>query len=190
MYLRVAPMILCFIVVFAVSSADADIYKYVDADGVIHFTDCPTTNRFRMYRPDAVDSLQSVSRWVRHYASIYRLEAALVHAVIKAESNYDPQAVSSKGACGIMQIEPKTARHLGVTDPFNPREAIRGGSSYLRQLLDRFQGNLDLALAAYNAGPTAVTHYGGVPPYPETRNYIKKVKRFMRDFKSGKDVIL
>ena len=190
MYLRVVSIIICLITAIAVSPVCADIYKYVDANGVMHFTDRPTTNVFKLYRAGIDDPMSAISRLVRHFAKVYKVDESLVRAVIKAESNYDSRAVSKAGAQGLMQIVPKTARYLGVSDPFNPRQAIRGGTYYLRKLLDRFSNNLDLALAAYNAGPTTVSRYGGIPPYPETQNYVKKVKRFMRDYRTGKDAIL
>lgn len=109
------------------------------------------------------------------FASQYRLHPHLLKSVAKVESNLNPQAISKAGARGIMQLMPKTAESLGVGDAFNPVENIEGGAKYLRQLLDRFDNNIPLALAAYNAGPGAVNKYGGIPPYKETQNYVKKV---------------
>lgn len=103
------------------------------------------------------------------------LEPRLVVAVIHAESNFDPLALSEKGAQGLMQLMPATAEELAVEDPFDPEENLRGGIDYLRRMLDRYEGDLELALAAYNAGPEAVKRHGGVPPYPETQAYIRKV---------------
>lgn len=109
----------------------------------------------------------------------------LVKAVIKAESKFDSRAVSPKGAMGLMQMMPVTADHMGVSDPFNPKENIEGGVRYLKRLLKIFDNDLELALAAYNAGPTTVKRYGGVPPYRETRAYLKKVLRFYSEYKNN-----
>jgi len=107
-------------------------------------------------------------------ARTYNLDPKLLHAIAKVESNYNPRAVSPKGALGVMQLIPSTARLVGVSDPFDPRENIHGGARYLRYLLDKF-GDLTLALAAYNAGPKAVEAYGGIPPYEETQRYVRSV---------------
>jgi soluble lytic murein transglycosylase-like protein len=114
---------------------------------------------------------------VERIAAQYSLKPDLLHSVIKVESNYNPYAVSSKGAQGLMQLIPATARRFGVDNVFNPVENIQGGARYLRYLLDLYNWNLPLALAAYNAGEAAVAKYGGVPPYPETQNYLVLVKK-------------
>jgi len=115
--------------------------------------------------------------FVVRIAEEHSLPPQLIHSVIKVESNYNPYAVSSKGALGIMQLIPETARRFGVKNVFNPEENIRGGAKYLRYLLDLFDGSYPLALAAYNAGEAAVAKYGGIPPYPETQNYVVRVRR-------------
>jgi soluble lytic murein transglycosylase-like protein len=109
----------------------------------------------------------------------------LIHSVIKVESNYDPFAVSPKGAQGLMQLIPATARRFGVSNSFNPAENIQGGSKYLKYLLDLYSGNYALALAAYNAGEAAVARYGSVPPFPETQNYLILVARQLQEAKKA-----
>ncbi len=112
---------------------------------------------------------------IKEAAELYDLSPALIKAVIRTESSFDPSVVSPLGAQGLMQLMPALAREMGVTDAFDPRENIMGGSKYLRQLLDATRGSIPLALASYNAGPGNVARYKGIPPFKETRNYIKKV---------------
>ena len=177
--------------------ADAGVYRYVDENGVVHLSNVPTDKRFRRYRPTAVAGsippsplsrpLRSGSGPARYDDLIARaavlngVSPALIKAVVRAESNFQPDAVSRKGAQGLMQLMPKTARSLGVRDPLRPSENVYAGSRYLRRMIDRF-GDLRYALAAYNAGPTAVDRFGGVPPYPETRQYVDRVLRFYRRY--------
>jgi soluble lytic murein transglycosylase-like protein len=120
---------------------------------------------------DAYDGIVSVM------ARQYGVPAKLIHSIIKVESDYDPRAVSKKGAMGLMQLMPPTARQYGVRDVFDPRENIKGGVRYLKDLMELYEANTDLVLAAYNAGQSAVAKYGGIPPYRETIDYIDKVKR-------------
>jgi soluble lytic murein transglycosylase len=153
---------------------------------VVHFTNTPTGNKFRFYlketsKPDVGSG--TLSDQIARSAKAFDLDEALIKAVIKVESNYDPKAVSPKGAQGIMQLIPSTAREMQVSDPFNAGDNIRGGSRYLRQMLDQFGGNLELALAAYNAGPGNVRRYGGVPPFAETQNYIQQVKKYLQFYR-------
>ena len=171
------------------AGAIADIYKYVDSRGVIHFTNTPTDNDFRLYQKEDGGKM-TVQDVVRRYANFYKLDQALVNAVIKVESDFNPNAVSRKGALGMMQLMPQTALMLKVRDPLDPEENIRGGSRYLRMMLDQFKGDFDLALAAYNAGPTAVRSHGGIPPYSETIRYVDKVKHYLDVYRQGKDTVL
>jgi len=132
--------------------------------------------------PRVVDSatpapLSGLDAAVERIAAEHDVSARLVHSVIQVESNYDAGAISPKGALGLMQLIPATARRFGVSDAFDPLENIQGGVKYLRYLLDLYGGDYPLALAAYNAGEGAVTRYGGVPPYAETRNYLQRVAR-------------
>lgn len=179
--------------VFGISRAMADIYRYIDADGVVHFTNTPTHGRWNFYRKEqgpSASSVHSYSEIIQRHSNVYRLEEALIKAVIKVESDYDPATISSKGAQGLMQLIPETARDLRVVNAFDPNENIRGGSQYLRQMLDRFNGDLELALAAYNAGPGTVQRYGGIPPYNETQNYIKRVKHYLDYYRKAGDTLL
>lgn len=166
-------------------SAEATIYRYVDAEGRIHFTNVPTTTDYHFYREEG--HLHQLSTLINHYAKQFRLETALIKAVIKVESNFKPDVVSVKGAQGLMQLMPQTAREMGVSDPFDPTQGVFGGSFYLRKMLDSFDSNLEHALAAYNAGPSAVRKYGGIPPYKETLNYVKQVKHYLDYYRQNED---
>ncbi len=139
-------------------------------------------------RPAAVDwrvRAGRYARWIEAAARRYRLDPALVAAVALVESSFEAEARSPRGALGIMQLMPGTARELALRDPLDPRENIEGGARWLRRLLDRFGGDLELALAAYNAGEGAVLEHGGVPPFPETRSYLEKVRSALLRFRGS-----
>ncbi len=183
------------LLVSGIPTAQAAVYRYVDDRGVVHFTDSPEDARYEWVptRPaDFVDRQQvrhgtkvpaedSYDPLILRSARNHRVEPALVKAVIAAESNFEPRAVSRVGAQGLMQLMPATARKLGVRDPFHPGENVDGGTRYLRDMLDRY-GDLKRALAAYNAGPKAVDRYRGVPPYPETLDYVSRVLNYYRGY--------
>ena len=128
-------------------------------------------------RHEAQDEPRAI---IKEAADRYGVAEELIAAVIEAESQFNPRAVSRRGAQGLMQLMPATAASLGVTDPFSPRENIHGGVRHLRSLMDRFDNNIPLALAAYNAGHVAVIHHGGIPPYPQTRAYVSKILRQLK----------
>jgi len=181
-------------------AATADIYGYVDEQGVAHLSNTPLDSRYYLfkretrtaaqeeYRADETDpsspralrvNLAERQRYAGLISTVARelsVEPALLHALITVESGYDSRALSPRGAMGLMQLMPDTARRYKVADVWDPRENLRGGARYLRDLLEMFGNDLSLALAAYNAGEAAVLQYGGkIPPYPETRSYVPRV---------------
>lgn len=193
---RIVSVLACgLLFLFLPVTGHGDIYRYVDANGVVHFTNTPTAGNYTFHRKETGNSSAAstgsaqVAEVIRRYASHFSLEEALIRAVIKAESDYNPRALSHKGAIGMMQLIPETARLMQVADPYSIEENIRGGSRYLRLMLDEF-GSIDLALAAYNAGPGAVRRHGGIPPYQETRTYVERVKKFLNQYRQGQDTLL
>jgi soluble lytic murein transglycosylase-like protein len=177
--------VICSFVVQAlvgfVPPAQAQIYSWRDANGVLTVSDRPKDAGPRAVIVPVSPSPSTRSNpmfepLIRQHATQHGLQPDLVRAVIQVESAFNPQAVSPKGAMGLMQLMPTTAAMFGVINPFNPAENIRAGVSYLRQLLERYDHNEQLALAAYNAGPNAVQRYGNkVPPYRETQQYVKRI---------------
>jgi soluble lytic murein transglycosylase-like protein len=184
-----------------------EVYSFVDTDGVMHFTNTPTDSRYRQVRrtKDVAGLYRSVrgapeSRalppagrpdpyidHVRAAAGKYRLPEALILAVMAVESNFDPRALSDKGAMGLMQLMPSTARDLFVSDAWDPAQNIEGGSRYLRLLANQYAGDMIRMLAAYNAGPDAVRRAGdSVPNIPETQEYVRKVVALYQAYKAGR----
>jgi soluble lytic murein transglycosylase-like protein len=167
--------------------AEAQIYSWRDSAGILTLSDRPQNGAARaitvpVSAPLIARSNPHYEPLIRQHATQRGVRADLVRAVIQVESAFNPRAVSPKGAMGLMQLMPATAKRFGVIDPFNPAENIRAGVSYLRQLLERYDHNEQLALAAYNAGPGAVDKYGSkVPPYKETQNYVLKITGIRSD---------
>ncbi len=181
----VSIVLFCFLICIA-SSTFADIYKYVDENGIECYTDTPIDKKAdRIFKENSNSSTniaqvkyEDVTDYhniIHEKAETYDIDPSLIKAVIETESTWNSMALSRKGAMGLMQLMPSTASDMNVSNPFNPEENIEGGTKYLRYLLERFKGDLTLALAAYNAGPNAVEKYGFIPPYTETRQYVSKV---------------
>jgi soluble lytic murein transglycosylase-like protein len=200
--MKIGPFLL-LVSAFSAGIAHADIYRYVNDEGVIQFTNVPSDSRYRIYlkerkKPDPVTETltkevryyddKERSRYAKHIQAAARanqLEAALIHAVISAESGYNPFARSRKGAAGLMQLMPETARRYGVTNRLDPAQNISGGARYLRDLVRMFKNDLQLALAAYNAGESAVVRYGNhIPPFAETMTYVPRVMTYYKKYRT------
>jgi soluble lytic murein transglycosylase-like protein len=182
-----------------VQPSQSDIYRYEDDEGIVHFTDAPTDKRFKVFMRDLKKDLQlrtklqiarsanpaEYDQIIASSSAKYGVSPSLIKAVIHAESGYNPNAVSHKGASGLMQLMPGTARSLKVNNSFDPKDNVDGGVKYLRFLLDTFHGDVSLALAAYNAGLNKVARYGGIPPYAETRTYVNRVLAYMQSYQTN-----
>lgn len=172
-----------------VGAAHADIYGYKDADGVWHFTNVKTDRPYRLfmrtYEKKTREFIKKYDGIIHQASKRFGMDPDLVKAVIRAESAFDHRAVSRRGARGLMQLMPDTADKLEVNNPFNPEENIFGGTRYLGMLMDRFNNNTRLALAAYNAGPDSVEAYRGIPPFPETLTFIKRVLQYYEEYRKG-----
>jgi soluble lytic murein transglycosylase-like protein len=183
----------CIVVLVALLAqpAAADIYMYIDSHGVMHFTNVPTSTDYQVYikerpkrRGGGIDA-NRFDRYIDEAATLNDVAFPLLKAVIRAESAFDPKAVSKKGALGLMQIMPENLEAFRVHDPFDPWQNIMGGARYLKVLIQRFNGQVPLALAAYNAGPRMVDTHRGIPPIPETEEYVKRVMKFFYLYKKG-----
>jgi len=171
------------------SSSSAEIYKYVDKDGVVYLTNVPDSKYNLVLKETWVrfqlgTNFEKYDLLIRKAAERYKVDYALVKAIIKSESNFDSLAISRAGAKGLMQLMPATANALGVNNSFHPEENIQGGVRHLRYLLDLFKGDLRLVLAAYNAGENVVFRYNGIPPYQETQTYIQRVLQYLQNYRN------
>ncbi len=180
----IAAVSLVLVLLWA-GAARADVYVYKDKNGVLTFTNTPNHSGYRRVlrenRADAPGGAiagASYDDLIQTASGRYNLDAELIRAVIKAESDFNARARSQKGAMGLMQLMPETARLHSVADAYDPGENVEAGARHLRMLLDRYQGDMELSLAAYNAGSAAVEKYRGIPPFSETREYVRRVLRF------------
>jgi soluble lytic murein transglycosylase len=189
-WVAIVTLLAAFLGLAGANRAEAELYMYRDSRGALHFSNAPSNPGYQPYRPPALAGSgrirlrpdpkrrKAYDPIIRDAARRYRVDHALVKAVIRAESDFVPYAKSPKGALGLMQLMPATARQYKVWRALEPRENIEGGTKHLRDLLDLYKGNVRLALAAYNAGSNAVSRYRGVPPYRETVEYLDRVLRF------------
>jgi soluble lytic murein transglycosylase-like protein len=180
---------------FLASPSFAGIYRYEDERGVIHFTNCPRDSKFRLYIKESKEDGEEIyslsysrdsnryDRLISEFSKKYQVDFALIKAMIHAESGFNPYAVSRKGAKGLMQLMPHTAQRVNVFDIYNPRENIEGGVRYFKYLLGRFDDDLRLSLAAYNAGENLVYELRSIPPYRETVDYVRKVLNYYQSYK-------
>ena len=170
---------------------DADIYTYIDSEGVVHFTNVPTSNNYKLYIREKSKKIlrrsnnRSFDGIIKKAQQKYGVDFSLIKAVIKVESGFNPKAVSKKGAKGLMQIMPSNFKSLAVKNPFDPSQNIMGGTLYLQRLFIKYKNKLPLVLAAYNAGPQAVDKYNRIPPYKETQRYVRKVMRTYSQYKKS-----
>jgi hypothetical protein len=165
------------------------IYRYIDEKGDYHFTNCPKDPGYELYIPEKGDSRpvrvdpKQYEPVIEEFSTKYGVDSALVKAIIRAESDFDTYAVSRKGARGLMQLMPQTAMQWKVIDVFDPRQNIEGGVRHLKHLLQTFENNLALSIAAYNAGKEVVIQNYSIPPYNETQNYVRKVLGYYESYK-------
>jgi soluble lytic murein transglycosylase-like protein len=186
-------IILFFSFLFAVNCS-AGIYRYVDENGVIHFTNCPRDPKFKLYIRESNEDVgnESAGFYVKdsaqydslisEFSKKYQVDFALIKAMIRAESGFNPLAISRKGAKGLMQLMPETASRMNVSNVFNPRENIEGGVRHFKNLLSLFDNDVRLSLAAYNAGENLVAELRSIPPYRETVDYVRKVLSYYQSY--------
>jgi soluble lytic murein transglycosylase-like protein len=180
-----------YIMIAAATPLYADIFVYADKDGVLHFTNVPTSSQSSSYKiyikETPAKPLESYNEdlydhVISEASQTHGVPFSLLKALIKTESDFNPTAISSAGARGLMQLMPENIKTLKIKNPFDPRENVMGGTRYLKQLIDHFNGKLPLALAAYNAGPGVVEKYQRIPPFQETENFVKQVMEYYSMF--------
>jgi soluble lytic murein transglycosylase-like protein len=190
----IATVVIFFCLFLVTTPSSAGIYRYEDERGVIHFTNCPRDAKFKLYIRESTEDVggegRSSTRDSNQYDSLisefskkYQVDFALIKAIIRAESGFNPTAVSRKGAKGLMQLMPETASRLNVSNIFNPRENIDGGVRYFKYLLSLFDNDIRLSLAAYNAGENLVADLRSIPPYRETVDYVRKVLSYYQSYR-------
>jgi soluble lytic murein transglycosylase-like protein len=190
-YIVTGAIFFCLFLLTTPSSAG--IYRYVDEKGVIHFTNCPRDAKFKLYIRESVEDVGNNGSFstrdsnqydslISEFSKKYQVDFALIKAMIRAESGFNPAAVSRKGAKGLMQLMPETASRLNVSNIFNPRENIEGGVRYFKYLLSLFDNDIRLSLAAYNAGENLVGELRSIPPYRETVDYVRKVLSYYQSY--------
>ena len=194
----IVTLVIFFCLFFLTTLSSAGIYRYEDEKGVIHFTNCPRDPKFKLYireskedvgdenHSSSVSSIKDSSQYdslISELSKKHQVEFALIKAMIRAESGFNPLAVSRKGARGLMQLMPETALRMNVSNIFNPRENVEGGVRYFKYLLSLFNNDLRLSLAAYNAGENVVGELSSIPPYREPVDYVKKVLSFYQSYR-------
>jgi soluble lytic murein transglycosylase-like protein len=187
-------LLILFCLFFLTRTSSAGIYRYEDANGVIHFTNCPRDPKFKLYIRESKEDVENGTRFfpardsneydslISEFSKKYQVDFALIKAIIRAESGFNPRAVSRKGAKGLMQLMPETASRVNVSNIFSPRENIEGGVRYFKYLLSLFDNDLRLSLAAYNAGENIVAQVRSIPPYRETVDYVRKVLSYYQSY--------
>jgi soluble lytic murein transglycosylase-like protein len=189
-------LFLLVILFFLPTPSSAGIYRYVDEKGIIHFTNCPRDSRFKLYLQESKEEAEEMHSLsvpyvkdsncfdllISEYSQKYRVDFALIKAMIQAESGFNPNAISKKGAKGLMQLMPETASRMNVSNIFNPKENIEGGVRYFKYLLSLFNNDIRLSLAAYNAGENLVSDLRSIPPYRETIDYVRKVLNYYQAY--------
>ena len=191
----IVTLLVLFCLFLFTPPSSAGIYRYEDENGVIHFTNCPRDPKFKLYIRESKEDVENESRFfsardsnqydslISEFSKKYQVDFALIKAIIRAESGFNPLAVSRKGAKGLMQLIPETASRVNVSNIFSPRENIEGGVRYFKYLLSLFNDDLRLSLAAYNAGENVVAALRSIPPYRETVDYVRKVLSFYQSYR-------